>query len=108
MTSVINALDDEMDLTPEEQAKEKKKEKQRVDLRIEADDLRAVLRTQAGRNVLSKILQRTAPLERTAVNSGSWTYFNEGVRSVGTDLLKEILEHAPEAYFQMKDEEKER
>lgn len=83
----------------------KQKEKLRRDREIA--DLKAILESAPGRRVLWRILEKCGIYKQSAVQSGSWTYFNEGQRSVGNQLLAEIIQTNPEFYLQMIKENKE-
>lgn len=69
------------------------------------NDFRAVLATRQGRNVLMSILRSTGFDLASAVESGSRTYFNEGSRKVGLELLSVIREADRKAWLQMQSEE---
>lgn len=55
------------------------------------EDLRFVLSSPNGRRVLWGVLEKCRIYTGSADNSGSWTYFNEGRRSVGLDLIADII-----------------
>jgi hypothetical protein len=72
-------------------------------LKINQDeaDLKSVLSTLQGRRYIFKILSMSGIYKLSADNSGSWTYFNEGKRAVGLNLLSDIMAVSPEVYPQM-------
>lgn len=60
------------------------------------DDLRFVLGSPQGKRTINRLLERAGIFRLSADNSGSWTYFNEGRRSVGLDLIADIELIGPE------------
>lgn len=65
-------------------------------------DMRFILKYPEGRRFLWKILAETKVFKRTFTdNNANATIFNEGRRSVGTDILDAILNAKPEAFSQM-------
>lgn len=88
------------------QVKEAKaKEKRGRDLQL--SDLKFALSTKPGRRLVWRMLCKCGIYEQSAADSGSWTYFNEGRRSVGLFLIAEIMEVEPESYVLMMKESKE-
>lgn len=86
---------DDFDLNP--LVKESKnKDERRV--HQELKDLEFVLSNPEGRRFIGRLLDDSGVHSQTAVNSGSWTYFNEGRRSLGRDLFIEIMGAFPNAY----------
>lgn len=83
------------------------KKKHKLELDLELDDLKKVLSTPAGRRLIWRYLEMTKVHDGSAVNSGSWTYFNEGVRKLGTVIYNEIWDNMPEVYLLMSNEAKE-
>lgn len=71
------------------------------------EDLRKVLSTREGRRVIYELIQTSGVHKRSAVSSGSDTYFNEGVRFMGTILFNRVWDNFPEAYLLMSNEAKE-
>lgn len=69
-------------------------------------DLKFILSTVQGRRFLRRLLARCRMNEISADNSGSWTYFYEGMRKVGIGLLAEITRVDLDAYCKMLIEEK--
>lgn len=75
--------------------------------KVEALDLKTVLGTVQGRRFIWGLLCDCGIFQQSATDSGSWTYFNEGKRSVGLKLLVKINNVNPESYLQMLNESKE-
>jgi hypothetical protein len=70
-------------------------------------DLRALLELPAGRRILWWILE-TAGIYRSSFTGNSTTFFNEGQRQVGLQLLGKIHDAKPEAMILMMQESKKR
>lgn len=64
-------------------------------------DLKFILGTEQGRRLLWRYLGLAGVFEQSAHASGSWTYFNEGRRSIGLRLLTEITETDANLYLKM-------
>lgn len=73
----------------------------------EIEDVRFIIKTPQGRRFIWRVLSTCGMYSQSAVDSGSWTYFNEGRRSVGLKLLDKILMADPESYLAMIKENKE-
>lgn len=69
--------------------------------KIYLDSLRKSLSTADGRRTLWEILSMCGVYKNSAVPSGSFTYFNEGQRSIGIRLITDINEIDPDVYFKM-------
>jgi hypothetical protein len=58
-------------------------------------DVKDVMQTKAGRRLVWHIINKMCHIDAvSAVPSGSWTYFNEGGRSVGKELKMAVYEAA--------------
>jgi len=68
---------------------------------LDQEGLRFLLENPHGRRILWKVISMCGVYKRSADNSGSWTYFNEGARSVGLNLIAEICEANPEGYIKL-------
>jgi len=71
------------------------------------DDLALVLSQKEGRRTVWRLLEFCGVYKQSAVQSGSFTYFNEGQRAVGLFLIADIMEAMPDAYLLMMKENKE-
>ena len=67
---------------------------------VEAEDLRAVLRTPVGRRFLYRVLERTG-FFRSSFKTSAEMAFLEGERNVGLWLHSEIGQVDPRAFLQM-------
>ncbi len=69
-------------------------------------DLKVVMQTQAGRNLIWRILHEFCHIElrSASMRSGSETYFHEGARDVGIKLKDAIEEAAFSEYQEMERE----
>lgn len=77
------------------------------DRQRQVEDMRSVLNTVQGRRVVWRYLCECKVFETSFHPSGSQTYFNEGMRNIGLQLLADINESSPEAYQVMLKESKE-
>jgi hypothetical protein len=73
---------------------------QEPDRRSQLDDMRAVLATVAGRRVFNRILAR-AHVYSTTFTGNSSSFFNEGMRSLGLQILADIQVADFESYLKM-------
>ncbi len=67
----------------------------------ELNDLRVLLNNPNGVRFLARLLKDCRLYETSADNSGSWTYFNEGVRNVGLKLLDKLEKADPDAMLKL-------
>lgn len=72
----------------------------------EIDDIRFLLSTEQGRRFYWRYLSVCGIYQQSADNSGSWTYFKEGQRSIGLILMNDLMEADTEAYVKMIKESK--
>lgn len=69
------------------------------DNRQDHEDLRAVLETPTGRRVMRRVLD-ACRLEHSSFNTNALAMaFNEGARSVGLHLLRDIQEALPDHWM---------
>lgn len=85
----------------------KKKDKAKLQRDEELNQMRKVLSLYEGRSVLWRILE-LAGIYRQSFTGNSETFFREGQRKVGLELLGEIEAAEPNAYSKMRDEYVER
>jgi hypothetical protein len=71
---------------------------QQFDEQQAASDLRAVMGTVPGRRLLWRLLARCRIYQSTFTGS-SETFFLEGKRSVGLEVLADIHRHCPDLYL---------
>ncbi len=78
------------------------KRKTKLQLKHEKDiaDLKAILSTKPGMSVLWRLLEFTAPFNGSFTGN-STTFFNEGRRAVGIELIRMIAEADPRAFAMM-------
>ncbi len=74
---------------------------------LETRDLLTVLGTPEGRRVLWGILERCG-VYKTSFTGNSETFFNEGKRSIGLELISKIGTASDDALFTMMKEAKDR
>jgi hypothetical protein len=68
--------------------------------------LRFVFSTKEGRKFYWDLMGYCGIFTESADNSGSWTYYKEGKRSIGLKLLADLHELDPNVYSQMINEQK--
>lgn len=84
-----------------------RREKEKFQRETELKDLQNLLSQPAGRRFIWRTLEFCGVYRQSATQSGSWTYFNEGQRSVGNMVLADIMEANADAYILMMKENKE-
>jgi hypothetical protein len=98
--------DDPLDIEAREKAKAESKDRKSLASLQETEDLKWLLSDKRGRRVLWRILERTG-LYRTSFTGNSETYFREGQRDIGLQLLSLITANCPEKYGLMMTENSE-
>jgi hypothetical protein len=88
---------------PLEEDKKKAQEKSRRLRERELGDIRHVLKDPEGRRFLWKVLG-DAGVFRSSFTGNSETFYNEGKRSLGLAILKDIMDARPEAFLMMQRE----
>lgn len=91
--------DPEESLSPEEleakaQAAAKRREEQHI------NDLKWVLADKRGRRYVAWLLER-AGIYRSSFTGNSETFFREGARNLGLQVVAEIHDHSPDSYVQL-------
>lgn len=84
----------------------KAKKKEEIELVFQENSIRYVLASKEGRKFYWDLMCDCGIFTISAHASGSWTYYNEGKRSVGLKLLSKINDLDPKVYAQMVDENK--
>lgn len=77
--------------------------KERDEAKRYKDSLINVMSTEPGRSFMWEMLSK-AGLFRTSFTGNSATFFNEGKRSLGLELMADIQEFCPRHYVTMHDE----
>lgn len=95
--------------TPEEieESKQRQREKDKFVADQLVSDLKKVLSTREGRRLIWGLIHTSGVHKRSAAPSGSDTYYNEGVRAMGTQLYNLVWDNMPELYLTMNNEAKE-
>ncbi|CAK0756543.1 conserved hypothetical protein [Gammaproteobacteria bacterium] len=94
-------MNDEIDIEAENKKQEQKAK--RIRERV-LSDLRAVLKNAEGRRVLWKLLSDSGVYRISFTGEAAGTNFNEGQRSIGLQLLRDIEDAKPESLTQMRRE----
>lgn len=68
---------------------------------LDQEALRFLIDNAHGRRILWKVISMCGVYTRSADNSGSWTYFKEGSRAIGLNLIAEIIDADPEGYIKL-------
>ena len=94
------------DAGDEKQVKNKKSRTQRIEER-QTEELKQVLSTYEGRSLLWRVLSMCR-IYKDSFTGDNYTFYNEGKRSVGLDIITEIEQAEPHALAKMRDEAVER
>ena len=73
--------------------------------RRELADIAAVLSTREGRRFCWRLLE-SAGVFRTVMTGNSWTFFNDGMRSLGLKVYTDLMESCPDRLKEMWNEAK--
>ncbi len=94
----------------ESEVKQGRKIKEREELkRLEKkEDLKWVLSTERGRRFIWNLLAQTGIHKLSFHQHNGVMSFNEGMRNVGNIVFNDVMQTAPEAYFEMSRENQER
>lgn len=68
---------------------------------LDQEAMRFMLDNPHGRRILWKMIGQCGVYKTSAESSGSFTYYNEGRRSVGLNLIVEICEADPEGFIKL-------
>lgn len=98
-------MKDPTDLTGQAEEAAQRAETDADRRRQEVDDFKQLMDTASGRRFVWRLLSITG-VYRTSMTGNSSTFFNEGRRDVGLQLLAEIHEHSIDAFVQMLKEQK--
>ena len=92
--------------TADEEVVEQSRKKEKRGREREIEDLRDVLATKQGRNVLMRYMRSAGLFSRCFTGSSNQTCFNEGAREVAIKMLDEINEANPDSFQLMLKEER--
>ena len=71
-----------------------------------ADDIKWLMESPRGRRIVSRYLGSCHVFESSFSPNLSQTNFQEGERNIGLQILNDIMNHAPEKYMRMIEENK--
>jgi hypothetical protein len=94
------------DISEQAQEQEERKDRARLINRADADDLKWLMSNKRGRRFIWRLLERTG-LYRSSFTGNSATFFNEGQRNVGLQVLSWLNEHCPAQYITMLTEQRD-
>lgn len=80
--------------------------KEKIQADKQHNDIKFILATEQGRRFLWELLASCGVYTQSAADSGSWTYFREGKRSIGLQVLTQITDADPDSYLKMIKESK--
>lgn len=98
---------DPFDIRAQEREETFRIECEREAQHLEIEDLKWLMSDKRGRRVVWRLLDKTG-VYRSSFTGNSTTFFNEGARNVGLQLLLEINQFCPDRYAQMVTEQRER
>ena len=73
---------------------------------LEAGDFKWIMSNKRGRRFIWRLLEK-AGVFRSSFTGNSETFFREGARNIGLQVLAMVHEHTPESYTLMLSEQKE-
>jgi len=92
---------DPTDLDAIEQSENDKNRTAQAIARSEAEDLKWLMANRRGRRIVWKLMSN-AGVYKPSFNTNAMTMsFLEGVRSLGTKLLDQVMNECPDMYFEM-------
>lgn len=91
---------DPTDILAQARQREDIDRKKKVERDQEIADFKWLMSDKRGRRFMWRLLDMTG-LYRCSFTGNSTTFFNEGQRNIGLQLMADINEQAPEAYPQM-------
>ena len=96
----MNGSDDPFDLSGQENAKLAQRDKSKRETETEAEDLKWIMSNKRGRRFIWGMLDR-AGIYRSSFTGNSTTFFNEGQRNIGLQLVGMIHEFCSDQYAVM-------
>lgn len=96
---------DPTDLRAQEEEAEARADAEARKRKQEVEDFKWLVAHKQGRRILWRLLSMSGVF-RTSMTGNSNTFFNEGRRDVGLQLLAEVNEHSLDAYVLMLKESK--
>lgn len=97
---------DPTDIVGQEKAERDARDRVARMAELEADDFKWVMSNKRGRRFIWRLLDK-AGVYRSSFTGNSETFFREGARNLGLQVLAMIHEHAPDGYTLMLSEQKE-
>jgi hypothetical protein len=99
-------VDDPTDLSGQAARSRRSEDARALRHKRDLDDVRWLMEQARGRRFVWCQLER-AGVYRTSMTGNSYTYFNEGRRDVGLQLLLDINEACPESFLLMLQEQRD-
>jgi hypothetical protein len=101
MTLTRMGTQDPFDLRGQEQAAAERDAQARAAARVEAEDLKWLMKNRQGRRIAHRLLDRAGVFRLSFDMHNGVMSFNEGRRSEGLRLMSLLLEHCPDRYAEM-------
>lgn len=92
---------DPLDLPAKEALRAARKEQEQQAARLEIEDVKWLMSDKRGRRFVWRQLSKAGVFRTSFTGNGSETFFNEGKRVMGLDLMVQINEHCPNRYNEM-------
>jgi hypothetical protein len=97
---------DPTDIVGQERVLAEAQNRAKQQAQLEAADFKWIVSNKRGRRFIWRFLEK-AGVFRSSFTGNSETFFREGSRNMGLQVLAMVHEHAPEAYTLMLSEQKE-
>lgn len=97
---------DPTDIRGEEREQAETQRKLQLAASLEADDFKWIMSNKRGRRFVWRLLEK-AGVYRSSFTGNSETFFREGQRNLGLQILGLIHAHTPELYATMLSEQKD-
>lgn len=92
---------DTFDLVAQREAEEQAREKAKLQEKLDLEALLWVMRDKRGRRFIWGLLSRSGTLRLSFHTNALTMAFNEGTRNEGLALTAKLMEHAPDVYMTM-------
>lgn len=99
---------DPTNLAALEEQRSKEKDRIRFERQVELDDLKWLMGSKRGRRIVWRLLSATGVYRQSYTGNGSDTFFREGARSIGLQLVEKLhaIDGGADLYALMRNEAK--
>lgn len=96
------------DVAAIEAQRKEAKERSRFERQVELDDLKWLMSSKRGRRIVWRLLSATGVYRQSYTGNGSDTFFREGARSIGLQLVEKLhaIDGGADSYALMRNEAK--